>query len=82
MDLDHFAASTLFTLNDHILSISMYMLCLRCYLEPDDDPRTDFMLSPIKTPGEIFAKFPKVFMLMCELDPIHDDNIRFIHKFM
>jgi hypothetical protein len=82
MDIDHFLSSSVYTLNDHVLSVNMYMLCINSYLEKDDDPKKDFMLSTILTPHDILKKFPKIFMVMCELDPIHDDHVRFIHKFM
>jgi len=61
--------------------MNMYMLCLRSYLEPDDDHKSDFMISTIKTPLEILGQYPKIRMIICEYDPIHDDNLRFVHRF-
>ena len=82
MDIDHHASSFLYTLNDYIMSFNMFSLCLNCYLEKDDDPKTDFMLSTNKTPLDVLAKFPRIDMNMAEFDPVSDDNLRFVHRFM
>lgn len=35
------------------------------------------MLNPLVTPDEILKKFPKVYLLICEKDPLHDGGLKY-----
>ena len=82
LDPDMFSPSLLYSLNDYILHLALILMVCRCYLEPDDQPKTDFMISPLYTPKEILVKYPRVVLLICENDPLHDDAIRFFLKML
>ena len=80
--MDTFAPSMLYCFTDPLLSVNMFSLCRKSYLEATDDPKSDFMISPIHTPLEVLAKYPRVCMIVCECDPIIDDELRFAHRFL
>lgn len=67
-------------MNDFILNMSMLLLCCKCYIDKDDEPSKDFMISPLFTPPQILEQYPNAYMLICEKDPLHDDAVRFVHK--
>lgn len=45
-------------------------------MEKNDDPETDYMLSPVLTPIEIMKKYPPLELLICEKDPLHDGALK------
>lgn len=69
-------------MNDFLLNFSMLLLSAKCYLDKNDDPSKDFMISPLFTPPEILKTYPSTYLLICEKDPLHDDAIRFVHRMM
>ncbi len=60
----------------------MMLLCQRCYVEQDDQPKNDFMLNPYVTPKELLLMFPKIYFLICEKDPLHDGSLKLGLKFL
>lgn len=82
LDFSLFSPSYLQAFDDLFLSFSVLMLCMVCYIEQDDDPVNDFMISPLRTPGDIFARFPRTYVLICQLDPMYDDGLRFADQFL
>ena len=82
MDFDLFTPSYLNAFEEYFLSFNVLSLCERCYLEKDDNAKNDFMLSTIKTPLEILKEYPETNMLVCELDPLLDDGLRFAERFL
>lgn len=69
-------------MEDHILHLSMVLMVCRFYLEKDDKPTRDFMISPLYTPDHILKEFPKTYLLICEKDPMHDDCVRFFLRML
>ena len=53
----------------------MIILYIGPYNRPDF--ATDFLLSPILAPDSLLARFPKVFLLTGERDPLVDDTVIF-----
>ena len=80
--MDTFTPSFLYSMHDHLLNFNMLNLCAMCYIEEADDTKRDFMINTLQTPVEILKEYPKTYLLVCELDPLHDDAFRFVHKFM
>ncbi|ORY77743.1 Alpha/Beta hydrolase protein [Protomyces lactucae-debilis] len=62
---------------DRIISADMMRAMALLYVGPDNKPdfETDYLLSPIRAPTDILAKFPKTFFLCGEVDPFADDTI-------
>lgn len=48
------------------------------YIGPQNRPdfATDYFLSPLLTPDEILAKFPRVFLICGENDPFVDGKMQ------
>lgn len=82
IDSEIFSPSILYSLDDYILHISLLMMVCQFYLEPDDKPQKDFMISPICTPDNILKQFPRTYLLLCEKDPLHDDTLRYFLRMM
>ena len=82
LDFNYFSPSYLYSMNDYLLNISMILLCAKCYLEKDDDPMNDFMISPLHTPSELLVHHPSTHLLICEKDPLHDDAIRYLSRML
>lgn len=82
LDPNMFSPSLLHSINDYVLHLALIMMVCKFYLESDDKPRDDFMISPLHTPPEILTRFPRSILLICEYDPLHDDNIRFFLKML
>ena len=79
---DIFTPSLLYSFNEYLLNFGMLVLCFKCYMEDDDNPKIDYLLSPICTPDEILKKYPKVYILICEKDPLHDGGMKFGLRFL
>jgi acetyl esterase/lipase len=62
---------------DRIISADMMRAMALLYVGPDNKPdfETDYLLSPIRAPTDILAKFPKTFFLCGEVDPFVDDTV-------
>jgi hypothetical protein len=75
--MDSFTPSNLHSLNDYLLNFNMLNLCKMCYVGDQDDTKNDFMLNIINTPKQILEEYPQIHLLVCELDPLHDDAFRF-----
>lgn len=82
LDPEMFSPSLLYSINDYILPLTLVMMACKLYLESDDRPKEDFMISPLYTPDEILQRYPRSVLLICEKDPIHDDGIRFFLKML
>lgn len=65
--------------NDRILSPEMLRAMIILYIGPYNRPdfATDFLLSPLLAPEAMLARFPKVYMLTGERDPLVDDTVIF-----
>ena len=65
--------------NDRILSPEMLRAMIILYIGPYNRPdfATDFLLSPLLAPDSLLARFPKVYMLTGERDPLVDDTVIF-----
>ena len=65
--------------NDRILSPEMLRAMIILYIGPYNKPdfSTDFLLSPLLAPEALLARFPKVYMLTGERDPLVDDTVIF-----
>ena len=82
VDINIYSPSLLHTLEDYILHIGLLMMCCRFYTEDDDCPVRDFMISPLFTPTQILKDYSKVYLMICERDPLHDDSVRFLLKLL
>jgi acetyl esterase/lipase len=65
--------------NDRILTPEMMRAMVILYIGPNNRPdfQTDFFLSPIVAPESLLARFPKVYFLTGERDPLVDDTVIF-----
>lgn len=65
--------------NDRILSPEMLRAMIILYIGPHQKPdfETDYLLSPLKAPETLLARFPKTYMLTGERDPLVDDTVIF-----
>ena len=79
---NRFTPSILHALQDYLLSLPLLMMITRFYLEDDDEPDRDFMASPYFTPKELIEHYPKIYLLIAERDPLHDDSIRYLCKLL
>ena len=77
MDFDQFSPSLLYSFNDHLLNFAMLLLVRKCVFSEYHDPKKNFFLSPIIGPEDILKKFPKTYIMICELDPLHDGGLIF-----
>ncbi|PNS16883.1 Hormone-sensitive lipase [Sphaceloma murrayae] len=65
--------------NDRILTPEMMRSMIILYIGPHSRPdfATDFLLSPLLAPEALLARFPKVYFLTGERDPLVDDTVIF-----
>ena len=65
--------------NDRILSPEMLRAMILLYIGPYNRPdfATDFLLSPLRAPEDLLARFPRTFLLCGERDPLSDDTAVF-----
>ena len=76
----HFSPSLLLALDDPVLNSSFCSFALNCYVTPELTNKNHYLMSPIRLPQEILAKYPKVRMIVAGLDPLRDDAIRFTRR--
>ncbi|KAK9462256.1 Alpha/Beta hydrolase protein [Lipomyces oligophaga] len=64
---------------DRIITPEMLRAMIILYIGPRNSPdfATDYLLSPVNAPTELLARFPKVYMLCGEVDPLVDDTVIF-----
>lgn len=72
-------SSRLSYFNDRILTPEMMRAMVILYIGPHNRPdfQTDFLLSPLVAPETLLARFPKVYFLTGERDPLVDDTVVF-----
>ena len=65
--------------NDRVLTPEMERAMIILYIGPHNHPdfSTDYLLSPLLAPEELLAKFPKVYFMTGERDPLVDDTVLF-----
>lgn len=65
--------------NDRILTPEMMRAMIILYIGPHHRPdfSTDFLLSPLLAPESLLARFPRLWMLTGERDPLVDDTVIF-----
>ena len=65
--------------NDRILTPEMMRAMIILYIGPHNRPdfSTDFLLSPVRAPEALLARFPKTYFLTGERDPLVDDTVIF-----
>ncbi|KAJ1726332.1 hypothetical protein LPJ61_005259, partial [Coemansia biformis] len=65
--------------NDQILSPEMMRAMIIMYVGPTGRPnfRTDYYLSPLVAPDHLLARFPPVYFMCGEKDPMVDDTVLF-----
>ncbi|KAJ2004239.1 hypothetical protein GGI04_002675, partial [Coemansia thaxteri] len=65
--------------NDQILSPEMMRAMIIMYVGPNGRPnfRTDYYLSPIVAPDSLLERFPPVYFMCGEKDPMVDDTVLF-----
>ncbi|KAF2639224.1 alpha/beta-hydrolase [Massarina eburnea CBS 473.64] len=65
--------------NDRILTPEMMRAMIILYIGPHNRPdfSTDFLLSPLLAPESLLARFPRLWMLTGERDPLVDDTVIF-----
>ena len=63
--------------NDRILSPEMLRGMIMLYIPPDAHPDfdNDHYLSPLRAPESLLARFPKVYLMCGERDPLVDDSV-------
>lgn len=63
--------------NDRILTPEMMRAMIILYIGPNNRPdfSRDYLLSPVLAPDNLFALFPKVYLLTGERDPLVDDTV-------
>jgi len=68
--------------NDRILSPEMMRSMIILYIGPHARPdfSRDYLLSPILAPDSLLEKFPKIYFLTGERDPMVDDTVIFAGK--
>lgn len=71
--------SALSYFNDPVLTPEMMRAMVILYIGPDNRPdfQADFLLSPVVAPDSLLARFPPVFFLTGERDPLVDDTVIF-----
>lgn len=80
MDINAYSESFINVLDDHVISLNMFIMCLKTYLEKEDDSSFDYMIAPLHSPSNLMMKYPKLKLVLCEFDPLLDDVYRFIDK--
>ncbi|KAK9467682.1 Alpha/Beta hydrolase protein [Lipomyces arxii] len=65
--------------SDKVITPEMLRAMIILYIGPVNRPdfTTDYLLSPVNAPAELLAKFPKVYMMCGEVDPLVDDTVIF-----
>ncbi|KAI9737290.1 MAG: hypothetical protein M1818_005823 [Claussenomyces sp. TS43310] len=65
--------------NDRILTPEMMRAMIILYIGPHNRPdfSQDYLLSPVLAPDTLLARFPKVYFLTGERDPLVDDTVIF-----
>ncbi|EFQ34789.1 hypothetical protein CGRA01v4_01704 [Colletotrichum graminicola] len=65
--------------NDRVLTPEMMRAMIILYIGPHNRPdfSKDYLLSPVLTPDSLLARFPKVYFLTGERDPLVDDTVIF-----
>lgn len=76
--LGYFSPSMLSSLDDTFLNASFLYLCLESYLSQELSDLEHYLMSPKLTPNYILRKFPPTRMLIAGLDPLRDEQLRFI----
>ncbi|KAL4918239.1 CLN3 protein-domain-containing protein [Aspergillus aurantiobrunneus] len=72
-------SSVISYVNDRILSPEMMRAMIILYIGPHNRPdfNTDYLLSPVLAPDALLARFPKVYIITGERDPLVDDTVVF-----
>lgn len=76
-----FSPSMLLSMDDTILYFTIAKACITAYVpEKEIDYDADWLLSPLRAPDEILAKYPKTYFIAGEFDSLKDDSFRMAHK--
>ena len=80
LNYNDYTPSLLTALNDMILPHTFLKICLSAYIQGDQHPEKDYLLSPIQTPGWILDQYPPTEIYVGSKDPFHDDCCRLTEK--
>ena len=80
LNYKNYTPSLLTALNNMVLPHTFLKVCLKAYIKPGLDPKTDSFLSPIATRNETLQKYPRTRIFVGSRDPFHDDCCRLTEK--
>ena len=72
--------SMFYFLTDPALNLSFARFINDSYIQDHKSAKTDYFLSPLKTPDDILAKFPKTKILVGTKDPLRDECYVFLNR--
>lgn len=75
-----FVPSALYSLDDTFLTTSFIYLCCDYYLNDDKIDLKNYFLCPLFAPDEILKEFPPMRWFIAGLDPLRDQQYRFLNK--
>jgi len=75
-----FVPSYYLAIEDVILPYSLLKLCIKAYIPEEFCPMVDPFLSPIMASDEMLSKLPPVRIITGNIDPLHDDSWRLMHR--
>ena len=79
--LDGMAKSYVLSLKDAFLNYYSMKTVRDMYLPVGEcDESEDYYINPVQIPDHILKKFPKTRILVCENDPLRDDQIRIARR--
>jgi len=78
--VNKFIPSTLFALDDVLLSTGFLEFCLKSFIPEDVNSMTNYLASPLMCPDDILKKFPPTRISVCENDPLRDGGLLFALK--
>ena len=76
-----YTPSLLLCLQDVILSYTLIKYCLKSY-RSDYQDNTDPFLHPLMVDDAILKRMPKMLMVVGSSDPLRDDCIRYLKRYM
>ena len=81
LNQNKFTLSLFYAFTDFLLSYSGLRMSIAYYVPDSANLQSDYYLVPLATPLAILSQYPQTDLLICERDPLSDDDLRLAYRF-
>lgn len=82
IDLDRFLPSSLLSIDEELLSVTLLKFALACFLRNGGDAKASPILSPLVACDELLRRQPPIEMFIPEVDCLRDQALYFTDRIL